>query len=143
MSSTDPCEHGVHGGPRGCEKCQSQIAAAAALFAPTPPEPEREDCELCGGSGVDFDARGDTRTCPCRALQQAVAELVTKVLLSPPTPPTRRTTVGALRRDGLLIPLNWPDDTACDVTIRSTPREAEVTVRIDGVLEFISLTLTV
>lgn len=28
---------------------------------------EAEMCEVCGGSGVDFDARGNTRPCPCRA----------------------------------------------------------------------------
>jgi hypothetical protein len=27
----------------------------------------RGDCPLCGGSGVDFDARGQTRPCPCRS----------------------------------------------------------------------------
>lgn len=26
----------------------------------------RGDCPLCGGSGVDTDARGNHRSCPCR-----------------------------------------------------------------------------
>ena len=53
-----------------CSNCGSELVTETtntSEVVKVTPCSCRGDCPLCGGSGVDFDARGNTRPCPCKS----------------------------------------------------------------------------
>ena len=62
-----------------CSNCDSVLTHSTKEDGVISVEPCscRGNCPLCGGSGVDFDAKGYTRPCPCT--------IERKVLIDRPT----------------------------------------------------------